>query len=211
MNSFMKPLNTLIATALAMGAAHAAVIVSDNGLIAPTIGLNDTGYTGTTNQRFGWDNESFTQSFTAPTAGTIDSIYLGYNAFENGDTLTMTLSVNGSPVVTGLVLDGNNFSGVAGDNNAGPFYWMKFDLSAENVAVPAGSNNFTMTGTANTGNSWALAPRYALSPPDVYAGGSLTGLPSAGDLAFAVTVVPEPSVALLGGLGLFGLLRRRRA
>jgi hypothetical protein len=207
----MKKLPYILASALAIGSAQAAVVVTDNGTTVPTIGANDTGFTGTTNQRFGWDTETFTQSFTASNSGTIGTIYLGYNAFDNGDTLTMTLSVNGDVVQSGLVLDGNNFSGnAATDNNAGQFYWMRFDLSAENVAVTAGSNNFTMTATGFTGVSWALALRYN-SVTTSYTGGALTGLSNTGDLAFVVTVVPEPSIALLGGLGLLGLLLRRRA
>jgi MYXO-CTERM domain-containing protein len=32
-----------------------------------------------------------------------------------------------------------------------------------------------------------------------------------GDRVFSVTAIPEPSAALLGGLGMLALLRRRRA
>ena len=202
--------------------ANAAVTVTDNGLTVPTIGADDTGYTGTTNQRFGWDTgEGFTQSFTVPTAGTIGSIYLGYNAFDNGDTITLDLSVNGSFVQT-VVLDGDNFSGIASgpgaDGNGGENYWMEFDLSGENVAVVTGAaaNSFTLLATANTGDSWAFAPRLNQNG-NPYSGGGLsqpTGStynpPTNSDMAFVVTVVPEPSTALLGGLGFLVLLRRRR-
>ena len=209
----MKTIPSILATALAIGSAQAAVVVTDNGATVPTIGANDTGFIGTPDNRFGWDIETFTQTFSVPNTGTIDAIYLGYNAFDNGDTITITLSVNGNVVQSGLVLNGNNFSGTAAtDNNFGQFYWMKFDLSSENVPVTAGSNSFTMAATANTGTSWALAPTYKLGG-DLYKGGalSLSGVAAGSDLRFAVTVVPEPSIAMLSGLGLFGLLLRRRA
>ena len=207
-------LHTLLITALAVGGAQAVVTVTDMGLTAPTIGAADTGYTGATNQRFGWDIEVLAHTFAVSGAGTIDAIYFGYNAFENGDTITLNLSVNGLSVTTGILLNGDNFSGVGGDNNNGPLYWMKFDLSSENVSVNAGANSFTMTPTANTGNSWALAPRYSSENPLADAQLSLDGSPpfsGNSDMAFAVTVVPEPTVALLGGFGLLGLLRRRRS
>ena len=211
----MKKTTAILAIlGLAALGAQAAVTVTDEGLTAPTLGANDTGYTAGSNNRFGWDNgESVGQTFTVATAGTIDAIYLGYNGFDDGDTLTVDLSVNGTTVATGILLDGNNFSGNSGsDGNTGPFYWMKFDLSAENVPVNAGSNDFSMVATAQSGSSWALAPRYDLGGTP-YDGGQATGTPGGAnnDMAFAVTVVPEPSALLLLGLSGLGLLRRRRA
>ena len=217
----MKRHTTILLTATAAAVActslatQAAVITSDNGLAAPTLGANDTGYAGVTNQRFGWDSgEGFTQSFTVPEAGFIGSIYLGYNAFNDGETITLDLSVNGNLVESGIFLNGDDFSGDSGtDSNTGPFYWMEFDLSSEAVPVTAGLNSFSFLATADTGASWALAPRYA-KDSDPYAGGVFSGLAGVSggndDLAFAVTVIPEPASMAVGLIGLGGLALRRR-
>jgi hypothetical protein len=192
--------------------APAAVVVTDNGQTAPIIGGTDTGYTGSTNSRWGWDaGEGFSQSFTISGDGVVQSIFLGYNGFDDGETITLDLLVNGSVVENGIVLSGDNFSGSsATDNNDGVFYWMEFDLSSENVPVSAGLNTFTMNATANTGTNWALAPRYA-NDTDAYPEGamSLDFAGTGGDVAFAVTVIPEPSSLALMGMAALGLLARR--
>ena len=205
----MKTLLKITMLALATSGAQAAVVVTDNAGVTPTIGAEDTGYTGALTDRFGWDTETFGQTFTMPSASTLDSIYIVYNGFDDGDTLTMNLLVNGATIATGVLLDGDNFSGdAASDTNNSPVYWMRFDVSAENVALNAGSNNFSMVATANTGSSWALAPMRNIN--NVYAGGSSTGVGGGGDLGFVVTAVPEPSSSALIGLGGIALIFRRR-
>lgn len=208
-----KPSQLVFFAIFSASFAPAAVVVTDNGSTAPTIGAGDTGYTGATNNRWGWDSgEGFTQSFTVSASGIVQSIFVGYNAFDDGETITLDLAVNGSPVETGIVLNGDNFSGSSvTDNNFGEFYWMEFDLSSEGVPVTAGLNNFTLTATADTGTSWALAPRYT-DNAGAYPDGalSLDFAPVSGDIAFAVTVVPEPSGLILVGLGAMGCMLRRR-
>jgi len=215
-------ISRLLPLALLLGTSTQAVVVTDSGLTAPTFGSSGTGYLGPTDARFGWDNETVTQTFTLASAGTLDSFFMGYNAFEDGDTITLDISINGSSVATGLVLDGDNFSGTGSDNNNGPNYWMQFDFSSENISLNAGLNTIVFDATANGGNSWALAPRYwnaggSGSGDGNYIGGVLTASGNPGfdgpeDLAFAVTIIPEPSAfALLGMLGGFMLLKRRRS
>ena len=205
-----------VLAAFSTGLSQAAVVVADSGTTTPIIGASDTGYTGTTANRFGWDaGEGLTQTFTVPTEGTVQSIFMGYNAFNDGETITLDLLVNGNLVESGLVLNGDNFSGdSSSDDNTQVFYWMEFDLSAENVSVTSGTNSFTLNATADTGDSWALAPRYNNADP--YDGGELSldfaGLSDPSDLAFGVTVdpIPEPSSLALIVLGACGLAGRRR-
>jgi len=197
--------------------AQAALIVttSNNGTTAPSLGANDTGYTGAANQRFGWDNgESLGQTFTLANPGIIDSIFIGYNAFDSSDSITLELSVNNVVVASGIVLNGSNFSGLPSDNNSAPVYWMQFQFSGDPVAVNAGTNNFSFTATAETelgGSAFIFAPMRNTN--NLYAGGQITGTATNGDALFAVTVaaVPEPgslSLLGLGGLGLIVFFRR---
>jgi hypothetical protein len=141
---------------------------------------------------------------TVANAGIIDSIYIGYNGFDDTDDTALELSVNGEVVASGIFLDGSNFRGDQGsDNNTSPVYWMQLDLSGDPVAVSAGLNNFSLTATAESeggGTTWIFAPMRNTDNP--YAGGQGTGLASSGDSLFAVTVVPEPGSRALVGLGL---------
>jgi hypothetical protein len=177
--------------------ARAQVTVTDNGTNAPAIGPDDTGHM-VSNNRFSWDSgEWFGQSFTVAQAGKIKSIYIGYNAFDDGDDLTVTLSVNDVEVQSGIFLDGNNFSGIeATDGNAGPFYWMAFDLSSLNVAVNAGTNSFKMVATDGTELTGGYPVAIRKDNGDNYTGGAGTGqgIP---DIVFAVTVFVPPKGTVL--------------
>ncbi|MCP5537512.1 MAG: PEP-CTERM sorting domain-containing protein [Akkermansiaceae bacterium] len=215
----MKYKSLLLLTALATASSQAAVTVTDNGLTAPTLGVNDTGYIGAPNARFGWGdgvNETVGQTFTLASPITLGSIWISYNDFDAG-TVTLTLTVdagnNGSNEITetGVVLDNSNFSGSSDDGGASPYYWMQFDLSSHNLVLPSGVSKFSIVATAATSggsDSWPLGSMY--NNTDVYAGGSEQGLPNGGDFLFAVTEVPEPSSSLLLALGTGALAWRRR-
>jgi hypothetical protein len=170
------------------------VTVTDNGTNAPTIGVFDTGHTTPSNNRFSWDSgDTLGQSFTIPRAGNIKSIYIGYNAFDDGDDLTVTLSVNGTEVQAGILLNGNNFSGTeATDDNDGPFYWMELDLSSLNVVVNAGLNSFEMVATAGTEATGDYPVAGRLDNSADYIDGAGTGGAGGKDAIFAVTVNVPP-------------------
>ena len=194
---FSIPLALLLA-----GSAVAQVTVTDNGLTAPNLGLSDTGYTGPSVQRFGWDaGETHGQRLTLASSITLDSIYIGYNGFgyDTGSfTITVDAGDDGSNEIseTGIVLDSADFSGVdQGDSNTGPVYWMRWDLSSHNLTLPAGTSSFliTLDSEGDPGSGWLLAPLYATGNP--YSGGRTLGVSggnSGNDALFAVTAqVPD--------------------
>jgi len=223
------------ASAFAMSSATAQVAVSDSGTTTPTIGANDAGFIGDvidteTNDgtttifdnwttgpagdgaRFGFnDGENFGQSFEFGSVAQVQSIFVAYNQFRNGQTITVDLDFNGVSVATGLLLDGNNFSSA----NPG-LSWMEFDISSQNIQTVIGTNDFLLTATADSGpESFAFAPIYSRDG-DYYADGAMTasftsgGLPNGSDLGFVVTTVPEPSTSILLLGSVFGLAMLRR-
>lgn len=250
---FMKPrLRILfIAALLSAPSLHAAVILSDMGATVPT--AYDTGYTGTTNQRISLDGpelpttpayaDSYGQSFTVASSGTLQYLYLAYNAGGLGsfrisiDTNFIGNQASSAEILTDAASSSRQYTiniadtlpgGLSGktttpaDGNAGPFYWFRLDFTGENISLTANqAAAFFIQGySESTGDdsTFIYAPRY--SDTQVYAGGvavagstfnSPSILAGTSDLGFAVTVVPEPSSALLGGLGMMILLRRRRA
>lgn len=249
----MKPrcLTFFIAVLLSAPSLHAAVILSDMGVTVPTV--YDTGYTGITNQRISLDapelpttpayTDSYGQSFTVASSGTMQYLYLAYNAGGLGsfrisiDTNFSGNQASSAEIITDAASSGTQYTiniadalagGLSGkttapaDSNTAPFYWFRLDFTGENILLTANqAAAFFIQGySESTGDdsTYIYAPRY--SDTQVYAGGvavagntfnspSITAGTS--DVGFAVTVVPEPSAALLGGLGMMILLRRRRA
>ena len=221
---------TLILVALALFArpASAVVIVTDNGLTVPT-GF-ETGYTGATNTRTSVDvAESHGQSFTLGSAITLGSIFVGYNDAHDVDppeignfTITVDVDNNGSADLTEVIqLTSTDFT--AGGGNDGPFYWMEWDLSSNNLGLSAAQHSFSIEYTSNVSgsvNPYFFATRKASNGS--YAGGGGLGDTGGFDLAFAISAaaapapapvtVPEPSTFVLVTLGLLGLasVRRRR-
>lgn len=206
----------LLIAGLSASTANAAVVVnvSDNESTAPTFGANDAGNL-TTGSEFGLDaGEVFGQTFTLAQAGVLDSIYIAYNDFVDGNAIDLEISINGTVVIPSVSLSGNNFSGSASDG-ATPVYWMKFKFSGDPIALNAGLNTFSFDASNEVSSGFAFTPLFAnnLNP---YAGGTATGVPannatSGDDLGFAVTLVPEPSSLALLGLGGLLIARRRRA
>jgi hypothetical protein len=119
----------------------------------------------------------------------------GVLTFKNGGSdvtgATVFYSVNGgAEVALGLGFNEDNVSGVGGDQR-----WYSDGAGADLLAgLSNGDHTLTVRYEAtNTENG---------SPQPVH---------SAGPFTADFSVIPEPSAAILGGLGLLGLLRRRRA
>jgi hypothetical protein len=237
-------------SALSLGSARAAVVLADMGLTTPT--GHNTGYTGTTDQRFSLDGpelpatpavtDSYGQSFTVGSSGTLQYLYLAYNAGGLG-SFKISIDANftgnqssSAEILTDAASAGTQYTiniadtlpgGLSGqttapaDGNAGPFYWFRLDFTGENISLTANQTAaFFIQGFSETtgdDSTFIYAPRY--STTQVYSGGvavagtTFSPLPvtsGTADMGFAVTVVPEPSSALLGGLAMLRLLRRRR-
>lgn len=206
------PMHLVFALALALVAsvAPAAVVVSEFGATAPTDIA--TGYTGAANAEFGWDaGETVGQTFTLTEAITLKSIFIAYRSFTADATFTVRVDAgrNGTFDIeeTGIVLDASDFNGTTATT------WMQWDLSSHNLTLTANTTHeFIMTITAETGGSFALAPKY--NSGNVYAGGGETSnVVSGGDFLFAISavVIPAPA-ALPAGLALMAMtaVRRRR-
>ena len=181
-------------------------------------------------------NHGRADSFTLGTSpsGTFDitSVTLAKNGnqtFEAGDTMTVFIATGGATewangtghntaddgtnylVDTGMVLQVQEVFSLVGLITGADFVTFEF---ASPVTVDD-DTEYTVGWVFEEGSSTATGPdRFGydentnggrLSIVDgAYGGASSRGI------SFSVQGVPEPSVALLGGLGLFGLLRRRR-
>jgi hypothetical protein len=141
-------------------------------------------------------------------------------AATTGDSSGNYLAVGASPVATATI----NLSAVTGPTT------VTFDFSSANLTLSdnttyafylssaissfawAGNSTSSYAGGEAAGvfmsNLGAGQPGFWLGNGDT-AGDSTRNV--AGDRVFSVTAIPEPSAALLGGLGMLALLRRRRA
>jgi hypothetical protein len=218
-----------------MGSAHAAITVSSTDLVITdhVQGATITTFydsltnvaTGNTpiqtgSNRISLDaNDVSGQSFTLASAITLDSIYVGYNDQQSTGSFDLRIDAgnDGTFDHTYTVTLGTTSDLQTGGNNNGPFHFIQFDLSAANIALGAGTHSYSLFGVTDNGEgSFLIATTHAnnnYAAGDLISGstGSNSGAASAiTDQFFAITAVPEPSTALLGGLGLLTLLRRRR-
>jgi hypothetical protein len=81
---------------------------------------------------------------------------------------------------------------------AGSYAFNLFDFASQSGTFSALNLTGNYAGVLNSGNSWSL-----VSGSETWGFNHSTGV-------LSLTVVPEPRAALLGGLGLLALLRRRR-
>lgn len=181
----MKKLNLLLALGLLTGASQAATITVTSG--TPTQGLTvlvDTVVPTNFNVAVGSWN-SLTSTFTQFGATVVDT------AKVNGVfAATEPTSVNGQVI--------HVFVGT-GTTSANSSAWMIF-RSNSNTAFPA-----DVTGTGAVTFAASLASNLTIVASD---GRSSFGGAAPNNLN--LVTVPEPSTALLGLLGVAGLIRRRR-
>jgi hypothetical protein len=180
----MKKLITLAAAVASLGAAKAATITVTAGFNAANdidVTLNGAPPATFTVAVGSWDGTTFTQFGTA---------------------VTDTGSVNGAFTATGPTEVNNDvifvYVGIgAGVNTvAGSGQWALF-RTATNTAFPSDVTNALASSTVQFHNATAGNVVLAAGNNHQYTGNT-------------VNFVPEPSAALLGALGVVGLLRRRR-
>jgi hypothetical protein len=143
------------------------------------------------------------------------SLSIGGNL--GGNTIFAMGGFNGTDsglagLLTGVVIADYGVNGLAAGRNYA-FYW--FPGATYNGAVASQVVNGEVGGI-HTGSADGIFDSGMVLPPDgaLIAAGAATGGDAGGSLPnsrFTSVVIPEPSVALLGALGVFGLLRRRRS
>lgn len=177
-------------------------IVNDNGAVA--IFYLDNPFQGAAN---------FTAGFAA-TAGGANGGHvsiLGLTGTADGIGVVNGTSYTGgtAPWSTTLTTTGSNSLVIAGFQNSGA------NNAGTTLATPTAGSGFTLSNNGNWTSNWAsAASAYQLVDtsgttvtPAFEGGGSGTYRDV---VAVEFLAIPEPSSALLGGLGVLALLRRRR-
>ncbi len=172
------------------------------------------------------DSRNHAQTFTVAAGSTIDKIAVAFSSFSSSgftDTVTfnfhtVTSDPEASTLVFGSTLDSVSFSiaDLTPSLSNGDSFTLVFDVANTTAStgdvfawaftgVPSGASGTQWANIRHTQNSTDAA---LISPGRGYR--NTSGIGDGRDMLTYVVAIPEPSTALLGGLGLLALLRRRR-
>jgi len=181
---------------------------TNEGAIGIDTGFSSTGgttylrsdATGSTQANALTDDDYFSVTISVTTPGEILNLTsltltLGGSSDGNGAVFTNQIYLLSSVDSFGSVIAGTGATASININTASP----PFDMNT------AGSTSFDLSALAYQGLS-TITFNFRVSD-DVNADGKITRFD---DVTINGTVIPEPHVALLGGLGMLLLLRRRR-
>jgi hypothetical protein len=160
------------------------------------------------------ENRDQGQTFTITQNGTIDLIAINFEGFSSSGNAAFTFNFfqvvsATNPTMVGSVIDSltvgaANITALGFANGAQGT--LVFDVA--NTAVTVGST-YAIQFDTNLADTNPVI-KWRRDNAGSYSGGQSFGTAAAPDYHFGVYNIPEPSSALLGGLGLLALLRRRR-
>ena len=231
-------LTALCALGISAGFANAAVLYFDDFTTGTSGALNGQALvtpTTTTWSASNWQKNTTTGSATNPSASGSAMVPIGFSA---GDVVTATARVVNNTTGSNWVAFGFSNGSIATNGGGGRNWtsWRGDDVlrvHSNNATVVFNSDlSFKQAGESNTldlrvvydfdagSMSWLYKNPSASSWTQYFTTTSLTsGMTHVGFAntannvavqSFEVTVIPEPAAALLGGLGMLVLLRRRR-
>ena len=200
------PLAMIASLTLASSASAALTVV--NGNFQNTTGLTAMGADWYSGVPTGWTSSSVTNTYTVGGPATsllnLTSLVANIEQLSAGPSAPFYQNIGTTDVRSSITLTFDFllpwYGGLPA--NLGAEIW-----DATNSAVLAGSSSIATTGAKT------------ITAQDVAAGTNIhirfwkvsdSGYPAIDNVSISTTPVPEPSAALLGGLGMLALLRRRR-
>lgn len=201
-------LGTLMAmiASLTLASSASAALAIVNGDFQTTDGYTDGGNAEWKNGlATGWAGPTVTSGYgyfaadhinyvanlgwVAVTSPTFQPLHQDIGTLDGTSNLTLTFDHVGFPYVTSSALSVAIYSGASFDTVLGTATYAVDDFGTKSITV----NNVAAATNIRIG-FWQ----------------GETGASALDNVAVSVTAIPEPSAALLGGLGMLALLRRRR-